>query len=104
MAKREKQKPELLRGLLTYFHCATKETRPEVFREEIERTNRAAEETQNRWRYRQMMEEPTDVSLRFGDGRVELGRHRGERVRRHIRLSQANLIESTGLSISKESS
>ena len=31
LAKREKQKLELLRSLLTYFHYASKETRPEVF-------------------------------------------------------------------------
>ena len=39
LAKREKQKLELLRNLLTYFHYASKETRPEVFRSEIERIN-----------------------------------------------------------------
>ena len=63
MAKREKQKLELLRNLVTYFHYATKETHPEVFRSEIERIKRAAEETQDRWRTRQL-DEPTDVSLR----------------------------------------
>ena len=36
LAKREKQKLELLRSLLTYFHYASKETRPDVFRSEIE--------------------------------------------------------------------
>ena len=41
LAKREKQKLELLRSLLTYFHYASKETRPDVFRSEIERINRA---------------------------------------------------------------
>jgi hypothetical protein len=74
-AKREKQKLELLRNLVTYFHYATKETRPEVFRSEIERIKRAAEETQERWRTRQL-DEPTDVSLRWGDARADLGRHR----------------------------
>lgn len=42
LAKREKQKLELLRSLLTYFHYASKETRPDVFRSEIDRINRAA--------------------------------------------------------------
>ena len=48
LAKREKQKLELLRGLLTYFHYASKETRPDVFRSEIDRINLAVAETQNR--------------------------------------------------------
>jgi len=79
LAKREKQKLELLRSLLTYFHYASKETRPDVFRAEIDRINRAVTETQDRWRTRQL-DEPTDVSLRWGDGDGELGKHRGQRV------------------------
>ncbi len=77
LAKREKQKLELLRGLLTYFHYASKETRPEVFRGEIERINGAVRETQDRWRTRQL-EEPTDVSLRWGDAQNDLGKHRNQ--------------------------
>jgi hypothetical protein len=80
LAKREKQKLELLRSLLTYFHYATKETRSDVFRSEIERINRAVEETRERWRTRQF-DEPTDVSLRLGDAEAELSKHLGnERV------------------------
>ena len=79
LAKREKQKLELLRGLLTYFHYASKETRPEVFRSEIERINRAVQETQDRWRTQQL-DAPTDVSLRWGNGEKVLGKHRGEHV------------------------
>ncbi len=79
LAKREKQKLELLRGVLTYFHYASKETRPEVFRSEIDRINRAVQETQDRWRTRQL-EEPTDVSLRWGDAENELGKHRSQRA------------------------
>lgn len=67
LAKREKEKLELLRSLLTYFHYATKETRADVFRSEIERINRAIEETKDRWRTRQINAPPTDVSLRLGD-------------------------------------
>ncbi len=74
-AKREKQKLELLRNLVTYFHYATKETRPDVFRSEIERIKLAAEETQDRWRTRQL-DAPTDVSLRWGDAAADLARHR----------------------------
>jgi hypothetical protein len=80
LAKREKQKLELLRSLLTYFHYASKETRVEVFRSEIERINRAVDETKDRWRHRQIEAPPTDVSLRWGDAEQELGKHRGERV------------------------
>jgi hypothetical protein len=50
LAKREKQKLELLRNVLTYFHYASKETRPDVFRAEIERMKGAVAETQDRWR------------------------------------------------------
>lgn len=53
LAKREKQKLELLRSVLTYFHYASKETQPEVFRAEIDRMNRAVRETQDRWRTKQ---------------------------------------------------
>jgi hypothetical protein len=79
LAKREKQKLELLRGLLTYFHYASKETRPDVFRSEIERINGAVQETQDRWRTRQL-DEPTDVSLRWGDAENDLGKHRSQHV------------------------
>lgn len=65
LAKREKQKLELLRSLLTYFHYASKETRADVFRSEIERINNAVRETQDRWRVRQQ-DAPTDVGLRWG--------------------------------------
>ncbi len=75
--KREKQKLELLRGLLTYFHYASKETRPDVFRGEIERINGAVQETQERWRTRQL-DAPTDVSLRWGNAENDLGKHRSQ--------------------------
>jgi hypothetical protein len=79
LAKREKQKLELLRGLLTYFHYASKETRPDVFRAEIERINNAVRETQDRWRSRQL-DAPTDVGVRWGDGESDLGKNRGQHV------------------------
>ena len=72
LAKRERQKLELLRGVLTYFHYASKETRPEVFRSEIERINAAVRETQDRWRTRQL-DEPTDVNLRWGNAERRTG-------------------------------
>lgn len=79
LAKREKQKLELLRNLLTYFHYASKETRPEVFRSEIERINSAVRETQERWRTRRL-DEPTDVSVRWDDARNAPGQHRSQPV------------------------
>lgn len=79
LAKREKQKLELLRSLLTYFHYASKETRADVFRSEIERINNAVAETQDRWRARQL-DAPTDVGLRWGNGENDPGKHRGQRV------------------------
>ena len=47
---------------------------------EIERINRAVDETKDRWRTRQIEAPPTDVSLRWGNAEDELGKHRGERV------------------------
>jgi hypothetical protein len=74
LAKREKLKLELLRGLLTYFHYASKETRPDVFRSEIDRIKGAVQETQDRWRTRQV-EQPTDVNVRWGNAQSDLGKH-----------------------------
>jgi hypothetical protein len=79
LAKREKQKLELLRGLLTYFHYASKETRPDVFRSEIDRINGAVQETQDRWRTR-LLDQPTDVSLRWGNSEADLAKHRSQHV------------------------
>jgi hypothetical protein len=62
LAKREKQKLELLRALLNYFHHASKETRPDVFRAEIDRVNRAAEEAHDRWRTKQV--DPASLQMR----------------------------------------
>ncbi|MBU8814267.1 hypothetical protein KL953_36050, partial [Mycolicibacterium goodii] len=62
---------------LTYFHYASKETRPEVFRSEIERINAAVRETQDRWRSRQL-DEPTDVSLRWSNAEDDLGKHHSQ--------------------------
>lgn len=78
LAKREKQKLELLRSLLSYFHYASRETRPDMFRAEIERINGAAREIQDRLRGREQLDGPghTDVTVRLGDARPELGKHR----------------------------
>ena len=74
LAKREKQKLELLRSVLTYFHYASKETRPEVFRAEIDRMNRAVRETQDRWRTRQS-DETTELDFPWIPSETSNGRH-----------------------------
>ena len=50
LARQEKQKLELLRGLLTYYHYATTESRQEVLQIEINRINAAANEQRDRYR------------------------------------------------------
>jgi hypothetical protein len=62
LAKREKQKLELLRSLLNYFHYASQESRSEVVRDEIDRINRATEHVRERMRRRQV-EAPPEVPL-----------------------------------------
>jgi hypothetical protein len=61
LARREKQKLELLRSLLNYYSYATKENRPHVLRAEIERINQAAEETHDRLTRDRQYDEPTDI-------------------------------------------
>jgi hypothetical protein len=50
LARQEKQKLELLRGLLTYFHYATTESRQEALQGEINKINAAANEQRDRYR------------------------------------------------------
>ena len=50
LARQEKQKLELLRGLLTYYHYAATESRQEVLQAEINRINAAANEQRDRYR------------------------------------------------------
>jgi hypothetical protein len=50
LARQEKQKLELLRNLLTYYHYATSESREEVLRVEINRVRAAADELRDRYR------------------------------------------------------
>ena len=88
LAKREKQKLELLRNLLTYFHYASQETRAEVYQTEIDNIRRATETVKQRLQKREL-EDPTDVRMRAvnPDGQYaaeqlaaqpNAGRHRGE--------------------------
>ncbi len=50
LARQEKQKLELLRGLLTYYHYATTESRHEALQSEINKINAAANEQRDRYR------------------------------------------------------
>ena len=50
LARQEKQKLELLRGLLAYYHYATTESRQEVLQAEINKINAAANEQRDRHR------------------------------------------------------
>ena len=50
LARQEKQKLELLRGLLTYYHYATTESRQEMLQAEINKINAAANEQRDRYR------------------------------------------------------
>lgn len=83
LAKREKQKLELLRALLTYFNHASQETRAEVYRTEIEGIRRATETVKERLAKRRL-EDPTDVRMRALNPDVQhaaetnSGRHHNE--------------------------
>jgi hypothetical protein len=85
LAKREKQKLELLRNLLTYFHYASLETRPEFYESEIDGVRRATEAVKERLSTKQL-EDPTDVvHIRplNDDGHYETnGRHHDQQVSR----------------------
>jgi hypothetical protein len=60
LARRDKQKLELLRNLLTYFHYASLETRADVYQSEIDGVRRATEAVKERLRTKQL-DDPTDV-------------------------------------------
>ena len=61
LARQEKQKLELLRNLLTYYHYATSESREEVLRVEINRVRAAADELRERYRAEFHREPATDA-------------------------------------------
>src|SRR5690349_1028256 len=50
LARQEKQKLELLRNLLTYYHYAASESREDVLRAEINRVKAAADDLRDRYR------------------------------------------------------
>lgn len=73
LAKREKQKLELLRSVLSYFHYASKEAQPDVFRAEIDRMTKATAEVQDRWRSRQF-DQTTELDFPWNQN-GQAGRH-----------------------------
>jgi hypothetical protein len=81
LARQEKQKLELLRSLLTYFHYAASETREEVLRSEINRVRSAADELRDR--YRAQYNAPVDNNnFAFEEAHTTVinGRHRRDLV------------------------
>ena len=72
LAQREKNKLELLRNLLTYFHYASQETRSAVYQSEIDGVRRATETVKERLRTRQL-EDPTEVRMRPFDAETQYG-------------------------------
>jgi hypothetical protein len=78
LARQEKQKLELLRNLLTYFHYAASESREEVLRAEINRVRSAADELRDR--YRAQYNAPVNNNIAFDEAHTTVinGRHRRE--------------------------
>ena len=78
LARQEKQKLELLRNLLTYFHYAASESREEVLRAEINRVRSAADELRDR--YRAQYHAPVNNNIAFDEAHTTVinGRHRRE--------------------------
>lgn len=78
LARQEKQKLELLRGVLTYYHYAAKESRQEVLRSEINRINAFADELRERWhrQYATPIDDDVDLALQEAETELINGRHR----------------------------
>jgi hypothetical protein len=83
LARQEKQKLELLRNLLSYYHYAASESREEVLRAEINRMRAAADELRDR--YRAQYNAPTnnhnnDNAFEEAHTMVINGRHRRDLI------------------------
>jgi len=80
LARQEKQKLELLRSLLTYFHYASSESREEVLRAEINRVRSAADELRERYRaqYNAPVNNNNNNDFAFDEAHTTVinGRHR----------------------------
>jgi hypothetical protein len=80
LARQEKQKLELLRSLLTYFHYAASESREEVLRSEINRMRSAADELRERYRAQYTAPITNNVAFEEAHTTVINGRHRRDFV------------------------
>jgi hypothetical protein len=88
LARQEKQKLELLRHLLTYYHYAASESREEVLRQEINRVRSAADELRDRYRSQYSAPAgtnnnsvpPSNVDFDEAHTQVINGRHRRDLV------------------------
>ena len=84
LARQEKQKLELLRNLLSYYHYAASESREEVLRAEINRMRSAADELRDRYRaqYNNVpaINNTTDTAFEEAHTTVINGRHRRDLV------------------------
>jgi hypothetical protein len=83
LARQEKQKLELLRNLLTYYHYASSESREEVLRTEINRVRAAAEDLRERYRAQyngQPLNNLVDEAFQEAHTTVINGRHRRDLV------------------------
>jgi hypothetical protein len=87
LARQEKQKLELLRHLLTYYHYAAGESREEVLREEINRMRSAADELRDRYRDQYNAppgtnNTPSQADIAFEEAHTQVinGRHRRDLV------------------------
>jgi hypothetical protein len=83
LARQEKQKLELLRNLLTYYHYAASESREDVLRTEINRVRAAADDLRDRYREQYdgqlMPNNRIDNNVDFEDAHttvIQNGRHR----------------------------
>jgi hypothetical protein len=79
LARQEKQKLELLRNLLTYYHYAASESREEVLRVEINRVKAAADDLRDRYRTQYnaaQLRNNVDTAFEEAHTTVINGRHR----------------------------
>jgi hypothetical protein len=83
LARQEKQKLELLRNLLTYYHYAASESREDVLSTEINRVRAAAEDLRDRYRAQYEAPVHNNNNLDFEDAHttvihnaIQNGRHR----------------------------
>lgn len=80
LARQEKQKLELLRNLLSYYHYAASESREDVLRTEINRVRAAADDLRDRYRAQYQVSMNNDIDFDEAHTTVINGRHRRDLV------------------------